>query len=458
MYQRNIKLLAALSMLFAGSAVAAVSATEAKQLGTTLTLWGAEKAANKDGTIPEYTGTPIKVPASYDPKNPKQHPDPFGDKPLFTITAQNSAQYAERLTEGQKTLFATYPGFRMDVYRTHRTAGFPQQVLDNTVKNATSCKGVDNELKLEGCYGGFPFPIPKTGAQAMWNHLLAYEPFAQAGRVSSWLVPAAGAPVLQSIAEGAVELPFYNPAVNTGANKPADIYFKTRQDDLAPARRVGQKVLVIDAVDQLNVGRRAWQYIPGQRRVKLAPDLSYDTPNPFSGGTSTMDDAKGFLGALDRFEWKLAGRQEKYILYNAFALQDAKVCPDSKLTATKNVPNPECLRWELHRVWVVNGTLKPGFRHIYAKRTLYWDEDGYTAGQGESYDAAGKMYRVVIPMHFTQYEGVGSTGAGAFTLDLATGSWGYYGSGTVENGGWTPVKSFGDTFFSPEDMAGGGIR
>ena len=55
MFRQSLMALA-IASLTAGSARAAVSADEAKQLGTTLTAIGAEKAANKDGTIPAYTG------------------------------------------------------------------------------------------------------------------------------------------------------------------------------------------------------------------------------------------------------------------------------------------------------------------------------------------------------------------------------------------------------------------
>ena len=76
---------------------AAVSAEEAKQLGgSQLTIFGAEKAGNKEGTIPPYTGIGVKPPSTWDPKFPGQRPDPYNDKPLFTITAENAAQYAKR--------------------------------------------------------------------------------------------------------------------------------------------------------------------------------------------------------------------------------------------------------------------------------------------------------------------------------------------------------------------------
>lgn len=452
--------LVAVSLIFLSEAsLAAVSSQEAKQLGTTLTIWGAETAGSKDGAIPAYTGDGVKPPASYDPKKPGQKPDPWNEKPLLVITGQNYTQYSERLTDGQKALFKIHPEFRMNVFATHRTAAYPKYVLDNTMKNATSCKAIDNELRLEGCYGGIPFPIPKTGNQVMWNHLAGFEAASWVGVSSNWLVPPNGAPVLQSTSRATQESPFYNPK-NSGTNTPNDFYWKVRVDDLSPARRVGQKTLILDALDQFKVGRRAYQYIPGQRRVKLAPDLSYDTPSPFTSGGSTMDETKGYLGSLDRYDWKLVGKQEKYIIYNAFAFNDYKTCPDAKLTATKFFPNPECARWELHRVWVVEGTLKPGFRHIYKKRTYYWDEDGYLAGQGEAYDAAGKLYRIAVPVHIPFYNGPGATVSSTYFLDLLTGTWAINGSGSCgdETCGWYLTPSLGDIYYSPEAMAGEGIR
>lgn len=256
----------------------------------------------------------------------------------------------------------------------------------------------------------------------------------------------------------------FNPA-KTGVNGPKEIFWKARVDSLAPTRKVGEKLILLDPLDQLNVGRRAYQYIPGQRRVKLAPDLAYDTPSPYSGGVATLDEQKVFLGALDRYDWKLAGKQEKYILHNNFFANDVKSCPDEKLTSTKKFPNPDCLRWELHRVWVVVGTLKPGYRHIYAKRTLYWDEDGYTAGMADSYDAAGKLFRITIASHVTMYEQPTATNADStFTLDLNNGLYSVVASGfnvdggKSSGGGWRVSTPKEAVFYSPEALAGEGIR
>lgn len=450
-------LIASLSLAFSGAAFSAVSPDEAKQLGgAKLTTFGAEKAGNKEGTIPAYSGKAPKAPASYNPKDPGQRPDPYGDKPLFSITAQNADKYADKL-DAMVELFKKYPNYRMDIYPTHRDFAYPQYFLDNSIKNATSCKGTNNELKLEGCYGGMPFPIPKTGYQAMWNHMLQFHGHAYSGVVTNWITPTDGKAVLQTVSDVAQQFDHYNP--NNKQPSPSNtLYRKFWTQDIAPARKVGGKLLALFSLDMMG-GDRIYQYIAGQRRVKLAPNLAYDTPNPFTGGASIMDDSNGFLGAMDRFDFKLVGKKEKYIMYNNFDMTNHKACSAEKIVNNKNFPNPDCVRWELHRVWVVEATLKPGFRHVYAKRVFFWDEDMPMAGSSENYDAGGKLYRMTHMIAFPYYDHeLGGNGEGSIYLDLQTGAWAVQALPPGEGNGWhfTPAKD--DRFFSPEALSGDGLR
>lgn len=445
----------AVAAVFAGGAQAAVSADEAKQLGgATLTPFGAEKGANKDGTIPEYKAEIIK--GTVDKASPGNYTvDPWNDKPLYSINAQNAANYAGKL-DGMTEIFKKYPSYRMDIYPTRRTAQFPKFVLDNTIKNATSCKTVNGEMLIEGCYAGMPFPIPKTGAEVMWNHLLAYESHAQTNDFQSWLVASNGSATLVNTTKTVQLWPWYDPD-RKSTNTAKDNYWLVRVDITAPARRVGEKIVFIDALDQVNLGRRAYQYVPGQRRVKLAPDIRYDTPSPFGGGAKTMDDSKTFLGAIDRYDWKLVGKKEKYLVYNAFATSDYKKCPPEVFN-TKNFPNPNCMRWELHRTWVVEASLKPGFRHIYKKRKFYFDEDGYAAGTGENYDASGALYRTSDTVFFPLLNVAENTASQSIVLDMQTGAWvveGFFGGQGL---GSVPIKAPDVGFFSPEALAGEGVR
>jgi hypothetical protein len=443
---------------FVGSAFAAVSAEEAKQLGTTLTVVGAEKAGNKEGTIPAYTGEGVKPPAGYDPKEPFRRPNPFPDeKPLFSITAQNYTQYADKL-DGNVEMFKKYPNFRMDIYPTHRTSTYPKWVLDNTLKNATACKGIDNDLKLEGCYGGIPFPIPKTGAQVMWNHLNSFTANAWEGDSRSYIVANNGNVTLADGAKYYQQSAYYD-QTSTVPSKGDTIYWAVRVDSIAPARRVGEKLVLLDPLDTITVGRRAFQYIPGQRRVKLAPDLAYDTPSPTGGGIITMDDAKVYLGALDRFSWKMLPKKEKFVMANSFKITEHGACNDEVIN-TKSFMNPDCVRWELRRVWVAEGTVKPEFRHVYKRRVFFWDEDSGAVGTGENYDASGKLYRLSHSIAYPMYagEGGGTAGDHTITYDLLTGASARQGSTANKGQGLTPTPPKKMVFFSPEALAGEGVR
>ena len=449
------------AMGVAGNAAAALSADEIKQLGTTLTPWGAIKAGNADKSIPDYTGG-IEPPAGYDPGKPGFRPDPFAaEKPLYSITAANAAQYADKLTEGAKELLKKYPTFRMDVYPTHRTAKYPKYVVDNTLKNAATCKLADNLLQLAGtCFGGVPFPIPKNGAEVMWNRTMKYDQYAYYSPAqTSTLVDARGRVIQTGAFVYWQTFPTLNPARTTPLGGD-EILEYGRVDWTGPARKAGEILVLHDSVDMVNVGRRAWTYLPGQRRVKLSPDVAYDTPSPAGGGVGTVDDTQVFYGSQDRYDYKLLGKKEVIIPYNTFRLHDDKQCSSEKVF-TPNHLNPDCMRWELHRVWVVEATLKPGKRHVYPRRVIYWDEDIPAVGMAENYDDAGKIYRVSQTNFYPFYETTGHNTHEFVVHDLTNGAY-VRQAYTPAGGGMMVVTKESEAkpvnFYESSALSQGGVR
>ncbi len=453
---QKLHLIAAAAMLAAGAAQAAVSADEAKQLGTTLTPWGAEVAGNKDGTIPAYTGGLAKPPAGWSKDKPGVRPDPFAaDKVLFSITAKNVAEYADKLTPGYAALVKKYPTFRIDVYPTRRSNAFPKAFQDATIKNGTRCKAVDGGLSIQDCHGGLPFPIPKTGNEAMWNTVLRYAGHAVVMDTANWYVDGGGRATLAARINSIQEFPNYDPNATS-----AESSWKVTANYTAPARTAGEGIMVVDPMNYVADKRRAWQYIPGQRRVKLAPDLAYDTPAPNSAGIVTMDQAPTFAGSMDRFDFKLVGKKELYIPYNTYKMGaggDDAVCGPAKLM-TANHWNPDCVRWELHRVWVVEATLKPGKRHTFSKRVYFLDEDGANATLQDMYDAGGQIQRVGFTLNKPMYE-VPAPLADVFgTIDLISGSWLIQNWDFPGSKGIAPLDKIAPNLFTPENLAGTGIR
>lgn len=448
----NKTLMAAAMTVAMASAFAAVTPEEAKQLGTTLTPVGAEKGASKDGVIPEYTGGLTNGPAIA--KGAGMRPDPYAaDKPRLQITGKNLAGQEDKLTAGTKELLKRFATYRVDVYPTRRSVTFPKFILDNTMKNATGAKTTDGGVGVEGALGGIPFPIPKTGNEVMWNHLLRYQSPSFFTKYDSWNVDSSGTATLATTGEIWQEFPLAD-AKRTEAAKQSDVFFRTKLNYLAPARRAGEALLAIDAVNPVVQSRRVWQYLPGQRRVKLAPDVAYDTPNPGSAGASTYDDAWVFNGALDRFDFKLVGKKEMIVPYNAYKLAYHKVASD---VTTPNHLNPDLLRWETHRVWVVEATLKPGKRHIYSKRVFYIDEDSWVALASDQYDARGQLYRASFDHMTFSYDVLAPQTGNHMIYDFVSGAYNLTGF-SGPHGGVKYTEPLKASEWSSESLAGSGVR
>ena len=447
-FQKSLTIVAVASAL-SGLAHAGVTADEAKKLGTSLTAVGAEKAANKDDTIPAYTGGLTKPPAAYKAGDGLR-PDPFADeKPLFSIDGKSADKYGDKLTEGAKALMKKNPDYRIDVYKTQRTVAYPKAVEETTAKCATAAKTNAGGRSMEGCHAGFPFPIPKTGFEVMWNHLVRYEGVAYTVKYQNWNIDASGRPSISTEGTIVQDYPYWQAdKADTG------IYYKQRITYSGPARRAGEALMLIDPLDYTDKDRRAWQYLPGQRRVKVAPDLAHDTPNPGTGGTSTFDDVFLFNGSLDRFDFKLIGKKEMFVPYNTYRMAYNSTKED--LLKPKFL-NPDLVRWEQHRVWVVEANLREGKRHVYSKRTFYIDEDSWTILASDEYDARGQLFRAGFAYMTPSYEAPAPYSATHGLYDLVAGSYSLSGY-TAQTGGMRHSKPVSERDWSPEALAGAGIR
>lgn len=437
-------------LVLSTGALAAVTAQEAEQLKTTLTPLGAERAGNKDGSIPSWDGGYKTVPAGYVSGEPRI--DPFAkEKPLFSVTAKNMDQYADQLSDGSKALLKKYPSYRIDVYPTHRTASAPQWYYDNTLRNATKAKTTGGGLSVEGACGGVPFPIPKDGYEVMWNHLLAWKGEASKHHLRSYVVPSDGRFVLAGEAVNSQNFPYAGRTACEGFN---GNFWDVLQVTIGPPFKAGETILLRDPVDQMGKGRQAWQYLVGQRRVRRAPTIGYDTPDSVNSGMNYFDEAFVFLGALDKFNWKLLGKKEMFIPYNNNAAWLAK---PEELLGPKHV-NPDVIRWERHRVWLVEATLAEGKRNVVPKRRFYVDEDSWNAVLYDGWDAQGQFWRTGfgLPVLVFELPGVVVQTFGVYNLLGNTYMLTSLPNGTDEQ--FKQVKPFPNSLFTPEALASGGIR
>ncbi len=385
---RKVRLLGAIiGLSITAGSFAGVPQAQADRLGKDLTPVGGETAGNKEGTIPAWDGGIKSPPSNY--KLGDFHPDPFAaDKPTLTLNQGNYKDSAAKLSVGQQAMFAKYPSFRMDIYPTRRSASFPERIYRTTKANAVAAKMIGEGAGVDNVAEGFPYPIPQNGFEVIWNHKLKFKGVAVRRWGNQAAPTASGAFTPIRIREELLGLYWKE------GNKIADInnvltYFY--QEVLAPARLAGNVLLVHETLNQEAQQRQAWVYNPGQRRVRKAPNVAYDNPGTASDGLRTNDMTDMFNGAMDRFDWKLVGKKEMYIPYNSYKVH-AKGLAYADILRPGHI-NPDLLRYELHRVWVVEATLKQGFRHINKRRTFYLDEDSWQIVMIDHYDSQGALWR-----------------------------------------------------------------
>jgi hypothetical protein len=429
------------------------------RLGTTLTPFGAEKAGNADGSIPPYTGgLPITTRPTGYKKDSGRWANPYADeKPLYSITRQNYVSYGAKLSETNKALFQRYPNYRMDVYPAHRSVSYPAWVLDNSLKNASSGHLGKNGIDVEGAFAGVPFPLPASGIEVIWNQLARYNGYAMDQHVRMWFVAANGQAVNSGQVRMSVQNPYYDPRGNAETwARDGRYVLQYAYDFTGPPQVIGNANLYMDTLNPADKPRRAWAYSAATRRTRIAPDIAYDTPVASTGGVLTYDEFYVIQGAPDLYDFKLLGKREMLIPYNSYTLNFD--VPGQTLMTPAFI-NPDAVRWELHRVWVVEGTLKPGKRHTVARRLYYIDEDMGGGGMNDGFDASGKLTRGVFMSFFQLYD-VQIPMAGAFWgYDLKSG---LYGVGATYSdpglGLWIKPEGFPRLTFTPDALPTRGGR
>ena len=366
-----------------------------------LTPVGAEQAGSADGVIPPWTGglTRSQWPADYQPGGKLK--DPFaGEKALYTINAGNWSQYSKWLTQGQQALFARYADYEMRVYPTHRTVAYPQAIYDATQANIGKARTIAAD-SLADARLGFPFPKPQTGVEVLWNHRVRY-------RGDTLSMQSAQAVVLP---DGSIDQRRQTEQVYFRYGNVADPVDLSKQNillyylaGLFKSSGLGDYVLVHETANQLEDSRAIWVIPEGIPRMFRVPPVGYDQPFPGSSGMMFIDMMDMYNGLFDRYVWKLIGKQELLMPYNDYHVSDGSQRYASLLTPHHF--NQASVRYERHRVWVVEATLRPGNDHRFGKRVFYVDEDSWNIVAVDNYDHDDHLWRMqeghLTPDYFTQ--------------------------------------------------------
>lgn len=364
---------------------AKVNPQQAARLGQDLTPLGGERAGNAAGTIPAWDGGLAKPIPGYQPR--MHHPDPYaGDAVLFVVDQNNLKQYQAQLTPGTQRLLETQAAYRLRVMPSHRSAAAPQRIYDATRFNAEQAELISGGNGVQGAAAGIPFPLPQSGQEAIWNHVMRYRGDQIHLVTNQAAVLANGSYNLLKL-DRDIYFVYGREGMTPQGLDNTLFYYKYKV--VAPAKVAGSALVVQETLDQVLAIRKAWRFNRGERRVRRLPMLAFDTPQPDTNGMATADMVDSYNGAPDRYEWQLLGKQEMLVPYNSYAVHQ-KGIPYTEILQKEHI-NPELLRYELHRVWVVEAKLRTGFNHPYAQRRFYLDEDSWQILAVDLYDKNGEL-------------------------------------------------------------------
>ncbi|MET1080406.1 MAG: DUF1329 domain-containing protein [Pseudomonas sp.] len=365
-------------------AQAKVEPAQASRLEKDLTPLGGERAGNAAGTIPAWSGGVLSPPAGYEPG--RHHLDPYAkDVPQYQVNSKNLAQYQALLPAGLKALLEKHPDFYLRVFPTRRSASMPQRIYDATRQNAQNASLISGGNGVEGAAAGIPFPLPQTGQEAIWNHVMRYRGDQAQAVTNQAAVLANGSYTLLKL-EREVYFVYGRDGMTPDALNNTLFFYKYKV--VAPSKLAGSALVVQETLDQVLAIRKAWRFNKGERRVRRLPQLAHNAVQPDTNGMVTSDMTDGYNGAPDWYDWKLVGKQEMLVPYNSYAVHQ-KGIPYEKIV-NKHFINPELLRYELHRVWVVEASLRKGFTH-HEKRRFYLDEDSWQILAVDLYDKDGEL-------------------------------------------------------------------
>lgn len=366
-------------------AQAKVDPEQAARLGQDLTPLGAERAANAAGSIPEWTGGITTPPPGYSVG--MHHLDPYAtDQPLFVINQQNLEQYSAQLPVGIQELVKRNPDYYVQVFPSRRSASAPQRIYAATRANAEQAQLISGGNGVQGAAAGIPFPLPQNGVEVIWNHIMRYRGEQMSSMVNHAAVLSNGS---YSLVKRKRDVYFVYGRAGMTEQELNNTLFYYKYRVLAPASVAGSSLVVEETLDQILALRKAWRFSRAERRVRRLPTLAYDSLQPETNGMATADVVDAYNGAPDRYEWQLLGKREMLVPYNSYAVHQEGI-PYSEILHDKTL-NPKLLRHELHRVWVVEANLRIGFRHPYAKRRFYIDEDSWQVLAVDLYDKDGQL-------------------------------------------------------------------
>ncbi|TDU28055.1 uncharacterized protein DUF1329 [Panacagrimonas perspica] len=427
--------------------IAKVTEEDAQQLRNRLTPMGAERAGDEDGTIPEWRGGMTAPPPCYVAGGRYCDPHPE-DKPYVTITTGTREEWRDYLSAGHIALLeANRKTFQMNLYPSRRTFANPGAVYDAAYQNAIKATLSPGGNAVREARIAVPFPMPTAGAEVVWNHRLRWRGPAYRRVLTQASVTPSGEATLLSLREDA-DFPYARGELGEDGVAQQWLWVV-----LLPERLQGYLMMVKDSIDGDGVPLTAWRQQPREgevaRRMRKSRMFGFDNNMMLSDDLRFEDQLDGFFGSPERYTWRIVARRPMVVPYNSYALHSGRKTLRSIIRPAHL--DPALVRYELHRVWVVEAELKPQALHRHKRRTFYFDEDSWQLLMVDLYDRTDKLWRFQEIHPLMAYDRATLMPAVEVQYDLASSR--YLLQGIDEN---DPERA--EMAFNPEHFTVSGAR
>lgn len=269
---------------------------------------------------------------------------------------------------------------------------------------------IDKSGKHPDFLSGLPFPKidqsdPQAGVKIMWNFY--FQQFWLSSTRYTYDITWVSMKEFERKFGGAWERLFYTGRHDGPIPNPDRVDFKDMISVGYPYDVAGIATLLWrnkSTQDQL------WSYAPALRRIRqLSPSNSSDA---FLGSDISNDDALGFRGKIQTFNWKLIGTQK---ILAPFAGNKPTPLTYSKAykgwTTDKNSPYikygydykdwkgaawaPMNVIWDLRPVYVLEGMPKDPY-YNFGRTTIYLDQESYSVYCKVVDDRAGTYWKTLL--------------------------------------------------------------
>lgn len=306
------------------------------------------------------------------------------DQPIIRINGNNWQQYSQYLATGLQSLFQQNPdSFEISVYPTRRSAAAPDAVYDAVYRNAVRVQIERGHMYGKFALGGIIFPIAQTGQELVWNHLSRWRGYGRTAAVEDWQPTDSGWQRLRWQLDE--KIPFYSQLHRPQATE-----------------SIFTRDLIANGLSLSEVANT---------RIGVKRDERGAYPTGWQANFPAPEDRDMFSANPSDYVWTLLGSREMYVPYN----QNPQQLPELSLGQH---PAMDRIRFEKHRVWLVDGVLRKGAHGLYQKRVFYIDEDSSAILMADLYDTDGHLWRFNLALPVCWYELPALASIAELSLDL----------------------------------------